>query len=400
MTPTANHATSPRSSLLLLPAPPRPLSDINLAAAYRQPLTAALSKLKISPVPSTLVVAATCTILEGPSRYRKSVLWHDAQSLLAGLYKLVAVICDEESIDAYVGAGPGSVDVRIILVDHEPSRKYSTNFDGEYDANCTSVPDLAVFASRVSSWANVFYPSSEAGYALFRAYLGIASTKSSFSYQQLAAVEGGITMIAEDSKDSEIGAILRGIVCLGGTFDHLHPGHKLLLHATTLLLDVPDKESDETCTVIVGISGDELLVNKKNSEQLQAWDERAQNVLVFLSTVLEYRADGSIPPTASELDELVATFEDGKIKVRCVKIHDGFGPTITEEDMDVLVVSGETVSGGKAINDRRVEKSWKPLEVYTIDVLQPQDQDGAETEDFSAKISSTKIREQIAKESR
>jgi phosphopantetheine adenylyltransferase len=303
-----------------------------------------------------------------------------------------------------IGAGPGSVDVRIVLVDHDPSRKYSTNFDGEYETNCTTVLDLAAFASKVYPWTSVFYPSTEAGYALFKAYLDIASTKSSLNYEQLVAVDGGITMIDEDSTISEPNeAKLRGIVCLGGTFDHLHPGHKLLLHATVLLLAVPEKGSGKTCTLIVGISGDELLVNKKYAEQLQSWDERARNVLSFLSTLLEYNTNAETPPAVSKPDELVATLRDGTVKVRCVNIHDPFGPTITEEDMDVIVVSAETRGGGKAINDKRTEKAWKPLEVYEIDVLDAReivenqdDQGETKIEDFSAKISSTTIREQRA----
>ncbi|KAH6870946.1 hypothetical protein B0T10DRAFT_279052 [Thelonectria olida] len=115
MAPTTNRTTSsPSPSLLLLPAPPRPSSHIALPAAYRESLTAVLSTLKTSIKPSTLVVAATCPILEGSSPRRKSVRWTDAQSLLAGLYTLVSVICAQESIDVDIGAGPGSVALRML----------------------------------------------------------------------------------------------------------------------------------------------------------------------------------------------------------------------------------------------------------------------------------------------
>ncbi len=91
-------------------------------------------------------------------------------------------------------------------------------------------------------------------------------------------------------------------------------------------------------------------------------------------------------------------FRDETIAIQCVEIQDAFGPTITLEHIHALVVSGETRSGGRAVNDRRRALGWSALEVFEVDVLDANEiQDNpAKTEDFASKISSTAIRQQRA----
>ncbi|TFB02476.1 hypothetical protein CCMA1212_005223 [Trichoderma ghanense] len=417
MAPSSNSAPS----LLLLPAPPLPLDPHSLAAAYRPPLTAVFKRLStgIKSINGSsnssngnhnhssrvLVIAIACPLLSGLSPRRKSLNWKAAQSILARVYTLVAVICDELDIDTSGELGVTSLDPRILLVDHERHRTYRRNHDGEYEANCTPILDLAAFASTVHPWSAVFHPSTEAGYELLSAFLGHAEGRQVLLQNQLVAVEGGITMSTSDVAPVAQEDFVRGrdVVCLGGTFDHLHPGHKLLLHATALLLRIPEKDAGKQGVLIVGISGDELLRNKKYAEVLQPWGVRAAKVLQFLSTVFASASSsntGSSPPTTTHSpDELHAAFRDGAVLVRCVNIHDPFGPTISEEAVDAIVVSGETRSGGQAINDKRAERGWEPLEVFEIDVLEPheagEDGGGPQSNGFASKISSTAIRQRI-----
>lgn len=51
---------------------------------------------------------------------------------------------------------------------------------------------------------------------------------------------------------------------------------------------------------------------------------------------------------------------------RVVQIDDPFGPTITEKDIDLIVVSAETLRGAEKINEIRKGKNFPPLDVHHI----------------------------------
>lgn len=392
-------------SLLLLPSPPDPASRPALRAAYKPALTAALAKLKDGPTAQTLIVAVACPLLKGPGLQSKTLSWPQAQHLLAGLYAIISVTCAELSIPSYMNAGSGSVDARVILVDHDRKRRYRGDFRGAIESNNTAIVDLGTFAAAYHPWNLIFNADSEVAHELHSLYLRLAEGQQKLLQEQLITVKGGIALhipSVEDPPTPSPGTMLHKTVCIGGTFDHLHPGHKLLLTAGAYLLDIPDRGSSDTCTYIIGITGDELLKNKKDAEVLEPWNSRARNVIHFLSSILELSRDGwtrAVAPSIDENDgEFVATFRDGTITIYCVTIQDPFGPTITQQDLDCLVVSAETRSGGKAVNDKRIELGWKALEVFEVEVLDAGEKSDApsSTQDFSSKISSTAIRRQIA----
>jgi len=123
---------------------------------------------------------------------------------------------------------------------------------------------------------------------------------------------------------------------LGGTFDHLHAAHKLLLHLSLFLT---------THKLIVGVMTPSLLQSKSNAQLLQPLDERIRTTRDFLSR------------------------QGMNVELDVVEIHDPFGPTAWDDDIQALVVSKETVSGGEAVNKKRKEKGLGRLDVWVIDVI-------------------------------
>jgi len=393
-------------SLLLLPSPPQPFTQQLLDAAYRPSVTATLSKLKAtnSQVESRLIIAVAHPILHGQYIRSKSLSWSESQSLIAGIYTIVAVECGQLSIATEINGGPGSVDTTVVLVDHDRNKFFPPDFRPAIETNSTTVIDLATFASAYHPWNYIFHVRSEQGLQLNQTYLKFAEGKQTLRHEQLVPVEGGLTLNNPQKDSSDLSPQTTGypVVCLGGTFDYLHPGHKLLLTAGALLLQVPHKDSSQSCLYIIGITGDELLKNKKYAELVQSWEDRSRNVIIFLSRLFQLSGRGwkdNAPLQIEEKDgDFQASFRNDTIRIQCVRIQDPFGPTITREDIDVLVVSGETRSGGQAVNDRRVEKGWKTVEVFEVDVLAAEEisDEATKTENFASKISSSAIRQQRA----
>lgn len=131
-----------------------------------------------------------------------------------------------------------------------------------------------------------------------------------------------------DAKDSPIPTFRR--IAMGGSFDNLHNGHrKLLLLAAAACSD----------QLTVGITGDAMLVSKKNHNLIASFDCRRAGVEKFLLLV---------KPT---------------LGLRLVELTDPFGPTISDPSIEAIVVSSETLSGAHKINSIRRERGMAELTV-------------------------------------
>lgn len=140
---------------------------------------------------------------------------------------------------------------------------------------------------------------------------------------------------AADTKDSYLQF---KNVAVGGTFDRLHAGHRLLLAATALV---------STERIFIGITSDKLLANKRNKELLETYDKREAAAVAYMHRVH--------PRVAITSGPLI----DPKIPPICA----------TEENFDAIVVSEETVVGAEEINHVRASLGFHPLVIVVVGLL-------------------------------
>ncbi|KAI4250135.1 MAG: hypothetical protein L6R40_000307 [Gallowayella cf. fulva] len=394
--------------LLLLPEPPGKVTLSSMRAAYASPISEVLRKAA-----DTSLSFATVTILDvalispaGPSS--RTFQYSELQILLGSIYKLICLLCAEGSIDVQYG---NDVDVRVHLV------KSPNDNTMDESSSIDPIVSLRRLACCGRPWQRVCSVDNDDSETLLQLFLTLRNQSSDscegkivverFGSQQPSPASANTT-----SSPSHGGAprTRHDAVAVGGTFDHLHAGHKLLLSMTALVLDwnvQPGSSKKKSLTI--GITGDKLLENKRFSEQLQDWHQRQVAVEQFLQAFLV--VDTPLHRFASSQQEGSKGFQQrtvtqvlsSELTIEYVEIFDAFGPTITNETITALVLSGETRAGGKSVNEKRAERDWPALDIFEVDVLDSATTDAASsgqaTDDFQNKLSSTEIRRVLAKRS-
>ena len=137
-------------------------------------------------------------------------------------------------------------------------------------------------------------------------------------------------------------------VCLGGTFDQIHLGHKSLL-------EMAFSTSNE---VIIGLTSDKRANLDRVNEVLHTYEERYSNLDVFLTK----------------------NFSE---KYSIVKLNDIWGPGIFDKNLEAIIVSEETKDVAFELNKNRKLKKLGELEVITVPLILAKD---------GKKISSTRVR--------
>jgi len=125
-------------------------------------------------------------------------------------------------------------------------------------------------------------------------------------------------------------------VCLGGTFDYIHEGHKALLRKA---FEIGDE-------IYIGVSTDDFV--KKSGKMANPYEERVKKLRKFI--------------TENRWNE----------KAKILPLDDIYGSAIYEE-FDAIVVSPETEKRAKEINKIREEKGLKKLEIIVVPYVLAED---------------------------
>jgi pantetheine-phosphate adenylyltransferase len=137
-------------------------------------------------------------------------------------------------------------------------------------------------------------------------------------------------------------------VAVGGTFDHIHSGHKALLGRA---FDVADR-------VFIGLTSD-AYVNSQGKKVEHNFETRKTQLTRFL--------DESFPRR-----EYLVT-----------KLDSAFGEGIFTSDMEAIVVSEETQAKVATANQRRIQMGLPEMKVEVVPMVLARD---------GERISSTRIR--------
>ena len=124
------------------------------------------------------------------------------------------------------------------------------------------------------------------------------------------------------------------IAAVAGTFNILHQGHKALL----------DRAFEVGDEVRIGLTSDEMA--SKGRKSLVSFDVRKKELERYLS---------------------------GKENYCIFEINDIYGPRDVMDEVDVLVVSEETLSNGEKLNQDRIDRGLKPMELSVVPLVMSDD---------------------------
>jgi len=154
------------------------------------------------------------------------------------------------------------------------------------------------------------------------------------------------------SKGKEIGALSSypyEWAAIGGTFDRLHKGHKALLRRAFEL----------GRNVLIGLTTQQMIRHKPDWRSIASYEEREAELRRWLDSE-GYGGRYVIKP-----------------------LYDPYGPAITDEKLQLIVVSEETYPRAKEINEIRRRRGLPLLHIAVITMVKAEDQ---------ISISSTRIR--------
>ncbi|MHA2394488.1 MAG: pantetheine-phosphate adenylyltransferase [Promethearchaeota archaeon] len=141
---------------------------------------------------------------------------------------------------------------------------------------------------------------------------------------------------------------------MGGTFDHLHKGHKYLLKTA---LSVSEH-------IEIGLTSQKLLENKQHASKLEDFKTRKDNLIAFISSFADLKRANIVE----------------------IKNWDDMNKYAQDPEYEGLIVSQETYKNALKLNESREKRGLNPLILIVIPLIKDKNNN---------KISSTSIREKL-----
>ncbi|MGD8546071.1 MAG: pantetheine-phosphate adenylyltransferase [Candidatus Bathyarchaeota archaeon] len=124
-------------------------------------------------------------------------------------------------------------------------------------------------------------------------------------------------------------------VAVGGTFDEFHKGHRTLL---TKAFEVGEK-------VLIGISSDKFAERMNKPHATSSYKQRFNELMDFLCK--------------HQLTE----------RAEIIQLNDSYGITLSKGCIEALIVSKETETTARKINEKRREMGMPLLQIVVIDMV-------------------------------
>lgn len=128
-------------------------------------------------------------------------------------------------------------------------------------------------------------------------------------------------------------------VVLGGTFDRLHNGHKMLLSSAVLAASE---------RIVCGVTYGDMIKKKCLWELMEPLEIRQNAVKEFIDDI-------------------------SSIRCEIYPISDAFGPSIVDPDLEAIIVTEETLKGGHAVNEKRKSRGLSTLDVVKALLVEGED---------------------------
>jgi pantetheine-phosphate adenylyltransferase len=138
-------------------------------------------------------------------------------------------------------------------------------------------------------------------------------------------------------------------VAVGGTFDELHKGHRVLLMKAFEFGD----------QILIGLCSEEFAKKLNKPHPIASYDQRLEDLKEFL------QKNGLVE------------------RAKIIPLNDAYGPTLSKGCIEALVVSKETEPTATEINEKRKEMNLPPLRIIVVDMV---------SSDNHVAISTTRIR--------